>query len=211
MKTEVPMERPFMGSFVRQKSKSEMFSASDLIKIGNIKRAELGISPFNLSQFLSQKSTVEFIEELQKTNDRVIIRGRGRKSVTWVHPLLFIDIALALNPKFKVEVYQWLYDELIKYRNDSGDSYRKMAGSLYDRYENKQKFYKYIERVANYIKKSCGVEDWNKANQHQLKLRDKIHDNISLLCSVMKNTDECVRVGVQKALEDNKAKLTENN
>lgn len=204
MKTEVIISRPFMGSLVEQKSKSGMFNATDLIKIANIKRRELGQSNFNLSQFLKQKSTLDFIEELQKENERVLLKGRGRKASTWVHPLLFIDIALAINPKFKVEVYKWLYDELLKYRNDSGESYKKMAGAIYNRTTKKNSFHKYITKVANYIKTNCGVDDWNKSTENQLYLRDKMHENIALLCSVLNNTNEAVRIGVLKALEDNK-------
>lgn len=204
MKTEVTLERSFMGSFVRQKSKTELFSATDLVKIANKKRRELDRPMFNFSAYLKLKSTKEFVEELQKENNTVIVKSRGKGSSTWVHPFLFIDIALACDPKFKVEVYRWLYDQLLKYRNDSGDSYKKMVGSLYDKHSNKQSFHKYITKVANYIKTSCNVVDWNKANENQLFLRDKMHENIALLCSVLNSTNEAVRIGVFKAMDDNK-------
>lgn len=204
MKTEVIMTRPFMGGQIQQKSKSGFFNVTEFVKLMNIKRSELGKSPFQLSSFLKTSSTLEFIEELQKENERVIIKGRGRNSSTWVHPLLFIDIALNINPKLKVEVYKWLYDELLKYRNHSGESYVKMVGALHERYPNKQNFYKYIPKVASYIKEKCEVEDWNKATQNQLYLRDKIHENIYLLCSVLKDSKYAIQMGVYKALEDNK-------
>jgi hypothetical protein len=200
-----------MGHEIEQKSKSAMFNATGMVKIANLKRRELGQSPFNLSQFLQTKPTLEFIEELQKTNDKVIIKGRGSKSKTWVHPLLFIDIALAINPKFKVEVYQWLYDHLLRYRNDSGDSYRKMAGALYQKYSSKQKFYKFIAEVAKYIQKSCQVKDWNKATEKELYLRDRMHENIALLSCALKEPREAVRIGVYKALDDNKDLLKTPN
>lgn len=202
MKTEVIVSRPFMGHEIKQKSKSGMFDATGLVKIANIKRRELGKSSFNLSQFLKTKSTKEFIEELQKENDRVIVKGRGSKSVTWVHPLLFIDIALNINPSFKIEVYKWLYDELLKHRNNSGESYKKMSGAIFDKYENKAKFHKYIAKVANFIKEKCEVKDWNKATEKQLCLRDRMHENIYLLTSVLNNTDQAVRLGVFNALKD---------
>lgn len=198
MNTEVILKRPFMGLEISQKSKSGLFSATDLVKIGNAKRKELGLASFNLSQYLKQKSTLEFIEELQKNNAEVIKKGRGRASSTWVHPLLFIDIALAINPKFKVEVYQWLFDELLKYRNDSGESYKRMVGALYER-SAKKDFHKLVTNVANYIRKECGVIDWNKASERELKLRDKIHDNIALLADVLTSPEEAVRLGVLKA------------
>jgi len=204
MKTEVILKRPFMGGEISQKSKSELFSATDLIRIGNIKRRELGIQSFNLSQFLNSKSTKEFIEELQKSNEFVLVSGRGRNSQTWVHPLLFIDIALALNPKFKIQVYEWLYDELLKYRNDSGISYKKMCGSLFENSKNKSEFHKYIVKVANYIKEKLKVKDWEHATQEQLELRDKIHENIALLSGVLRENNDAVKIGVDKALENKK-------
>lgn len=204
MKTEVILQREILTGVVKQKSKSGMFSASDLVRVANIRRRELNRSPFNLSSFLKQKGTSEFIEELQNAypGERIIIIGRGRSSNTWVHPLLFIDIALALDSKLKLEVYNWLYDELLKYRNDSGKSYKKMTGAVFERYENKNQFYKYIPKVANYIKESCKVADWNKATEQQLKLRDKMHENIYLLCSVLRDTDFAVRAGVEQALKE---------
>lgn len=204
MKTEVILSRPFMGSSIEQKSKTGLFSATDLVKIANIKRREIDKSNFNLSGYLKQKSTIEFIQELQKDNQRVVVKGRGRNSKTWVHPLLFIDIALALDPKFKVEVYKWLYDELLKYRNDSGDSYKKMSGAIYESLSNKREFHEFIKNVAKYIKEKCGVNDWNNCDTKKLHLRNTMHENISLLCGVLKSTKQAVRIGVHKALEDNK-------
>ncbi len=191
-----------MGSEISQQSKTEMFSATDLVKIGNKKRSELNLSNFNLNEYLRNKSTVEFVEELQKTNDKVITRGRGRNAQTWVHPFLFIDIALAINPKIKIEVYKWLYDELLKYRNYSGDSYKKMCGSLFNRTKDKNKFHIKIAELSNKIKLEVGVKDWETATESQLKLRDKIHENISLLCDVLNNTPEAIRLGIMKAKQD---------
>ena len=201
MKTQVIMKRPFMGSEISQQSDTSMFSATDLVRVVNRKRIELERPQFNFAQYLKNKSTIEFIEELQKTNERVIIRSRGKGHHTWVHPLLFLDIALTTDPKLKVEVYQWLYDELIKNRNSSGDSYKKMCGYLFDNHGNKQEFPTYIMRVARHIRKSCQVEDWNTATQEQLKLRDKMHENIALLTTALRDNDHAVRLGVQEALK----------
>lgn len=201
MKTQVILKRPFMGGEVSQESKSNLFSATDLVKIGNIKRRELDLTSFNLSQYLKGRNTKEFIKELQQKNSVVIKRGRGRSSSTWVHPLLFIDIALALNPKFKIQVYEWLYDELIKYRNDSGDSYKKMCGALYENTNSKRKFSKDIVETAIYIRNKLNVKDWNTASEEELILRNKIHENISLLCDVLKDNNQAIRIGVEQALK----------
>lgn len=192
MKTTVIMKRELFNSVVEQNSTTEMFNATSLVKAGNAWRSENGMSDFNLSQWIKSKSTVEFIEALKQQHEKVLTVGRGRNSATWVHPLLFIDLALAISPKLKIEVYQWILDELIKYRNDSGDSYKKMTGALYLNMGQKSDFPHYITRVANAIKKTCGVNDWQTATEAQLKQRDKIHEAIALLCGVLTDNDKAV-------------------
>jgi len=198
MKTQVLVKRELFGSEIKQQSKTGFFSATDLARVGNKWRITRDLSVFNLSVFLKSKSTTEFIEELNHKYDIVLSTGRGRNAQTWVHPLLFIDIALAINPKLKIEVYEWLFDNLLRFRNDSGDSYKEMSAAIWQRFQNKREFPKYITRVANYIRESCGVADWNNANEAQLKLRDKIHDSIKTLTNVLTNTDQAVRLGVKE-------------
>ena len=106
MKTQVIMRREIFGSEISQQSKTEFFSATDLVRAGNEYRAKKGIKYFNFAQFLKNKSTIIFIEELDKKFGKSIVKGRGRTNHTWVHPLLFIDIALAISPELKIEVYQ---------------------------------------------------------------------------------------------------------
>ena len=187
METEVVMKRELFGCQISQKSKSEFYSATDLSKAGNEWRRKQGLTDFNLSQYLKNKSTTEFLNELEikyKTKCKII--GRGAGANTWVHPLLFIDIALAINPKLKIEVYEWLFDHLIKYRNESGDSYKEMCGALYDLHTNKKEFAGFIVMVADYIRTSTGVTNWQEANESQLEIRDKIHVAIKLFCNVLK-------------------------
>ena len=146
--------------------------------------------------YLKSKSFCEFKDEMESKYGNVIINGRGRNSATWVHPLIFIDIALAINPKLKIEVYEWLFDNLIKFRNDSGDSYKEMCAALYIRFKNKSEFHNYIINVANRIKKSLGVSDWQKASEEELRKRDLIHISIKLLCNVLNDTDKAVELGI---------------
>lgn len=203
MITEVVMQRELFGMPISQKSKSEFFSATDLAKAGSKWRLANGHdSAFNLSAHLSNKSTIEFMEELKtKIGGEVIQKGRGRGVHTWVHPYLFIDIALAISPKLKIEAYEWLFDKLIKYRNDSGDSYKKMCGALFHRSANKAHFHTNIPKVADWIRIECGVKDWESATEKQLQLRDRIHENVSLLCDVLTDPNEALKIGILKAKE----------
>lgn len=201
MKTEVVMKREMFGEQISQKSKSEMFSATDLVRAGNKFRKENGMINFNLSQFLNQPNIKVFIDHLGNKFGCSLIKGRGRGSHTWVHPYLFIDIALAISPDLKIEVYEWIYDSLIKYRNDSGDSYKKMCGALWNNCTNKSTFSDGIKKTAELIKKYCQVDDWNTANESQLELRDKMHENISLLCDVLRDNNKAVLYGIKKTIE----------
>jgi hypothetical protein len=197
MITEVIMKRELFGHQISQKSKSEFFSATDLQRAGNEWRRANGLSDFNMAQFFKSRAAIEFITELEsKYNTKAILTTRGRLSSTWVHPLLFIDIALAISPKLKIEVYDWIFDSLIKNRNNSGDSYKQMSAALWQRHTNHREFPVFISKVADYIKSQIGVTDWNEATKEQLELRDKIHTAIKLYCNVLTNPRDAVRLGV---------------
>jgi hypothetical protein len=73
-----------------------------------------------------------------------------------------------------------------------------MAASIYLRYPNKRDFPNYIQKVANYIKAELKVNDWQKATEEQLKKRDTIHNSIRLLCNVLNDTGQAVRLGVKE-------------
>lgn len=200
MKTEVLMKRDLFGETIHQKSKTEFFSATDLVRAGNKWRALNGLTPFNMPAWFQQAGTKEFIQSLEKRYGKVKISGRGRGHHTWVHPFLFIDMALAINPELKIEVYSWLYDHLLKYRDESGDSYKKMCGAIYEASTNKRDFPKLIPKVAQYIKDQVGVNDWQSADEKQLATRYRIHENIALLADILPVKD-AVRIGTKKGLE----------
>lgn len=199
MKTEVFMKRPLMGEDVRQSSKTSFISANDIVKAGNRWRVMNGLSSFTLQTWMNNLSTKEFVNELAANFGQVVQTRRGANGGTWMHPYLAIDLALTISPKIKIEVYSWLYDELLKYRNFSGSSYQRMAGSLFERSLSKSTFPRFISKIAILIKKECNVKDWETANAEQLILRDKIHENIALLSQVMNNQDEAVRIGILEA------------
>jgi len=133
MKTNVVMVRK-MGIFdVNQRTKDGMFNANSLLKQWNIANE----SKKEIKDYFDNKSTQEFIEVLK--NDQSTIGGivpmiksrasKGDNAGTWMHPYLFIDFAMWINPKFKFEVIKFVYDELIKYRNDAGDNYISLSAS----------------------------------------------------------------------------------
>jgi len=198
MKTEVIMKRELFGCEISQQSKTQFFSATELVKAGNKYRIMNGIATFDYPAHLKTKGFLEFKAELEKKYGNVLISGRGRGHHSWVHPLLFIDIALAINPTLKVEVYEWLFDNLIKFRNDSGDSYKEMSAAIFTRISNHREFNSIIQKVALDIKRALNVDDWQTATEEQLKKRDKIHLSIKTLCRVLQDIDTIVRIAIEE-------------
>lgn len=200
MKTEVIMKREIFGREISQSSKTGFFSATDLKMAGDKWRINNDLGFFDLNQYLESKSAKEFIDEIEKKyKEKALIKGKGRGAVTWVHPLLFIDIALAISPKLKIEVYEWIFDNLIKFRNDSGDSYKAACGALYTRHSNYKTFPEFISKVATAIKDTLGVKDWQTATEKQLKQRDKAHLAIKLYSNVLTDVNQIVRLALDEA------------
>lgn len=211
MKTEVEMKRELFGKQIAQKSKSEFFSATDLVKAGSRWRIINDKPEFNLSAWMNTKSTKEFIEELEGRFGTVVIKSKGKGHHTWFHPYLFIDLALAISPSLKIEVYGWLFDHLIKHRNTSGDSYKKMCGTLYVRHRNKSTFQDFIKKLARRIQTYCGVSSWQNATEEQLARRNRIHEDIALLADAMNNNEEAVRIVFGRLAEDVVDRATTSN
>lgn len=199
METNVIMKRNILEGQVSQRSDNGFFSATDLVLIGNKWRINNNYPIFSLGEWFRTKSTIEFTNSLKSEVGEIKINSKGKNSHTWVHPYLFIDLALSINPSLKIQVYQWIYDSLIKYRNNSGDSYKKMAGALWITQSNKSNFAKDISDIANRIKEHCGVTDWQTATEKQLKLRDKIHEYISLLSDILRDRENLIEIAFDRA------------
>ncbi len=65
MKTEVIMKRELFGQEISQKSQSEFFSATDLVRAGDKWRLANGLSVFNLTNYIRGLKTAEFIKEVK--------------------------------------------------------------------------------------------------------------------------------------------------
>lgn len=181
MKTNVIMTRK-MGKFdVKQRTKDGMFNATFLLEQWNASSPKSKKEKVLL--FLNNKKTKEFISELKK--DEEFLNGqkithltnRGKNGGTWMHPYLFIDFAMWLNPKFKVKVIKFVYDELIKNRHSAGDKYKLLSESGV-----KLKGYNFSEvaTAMNYIvfgKK--GKELRQNATQDELKELTDIQTKLS--------------------------------
>lgn len=138
MKTNQVLNRAMGNFYVTQRTSDGMFNATELLKqwnqwvklnthnSGYLKKQK------DLDDFFSNKSTLEYIDVIIKrenlnTRNSVFIKSRGRNGGTWMHPFLFMDFAMWLNTDFKYEVIKFVYDQLIAYRNEAGDTYKNMC------------------------------------------------------------------------------------
>lgn len=176
---------------IRQRTKDSFFALNDIVRVVNMIRfVELKESePVRIERYFALDSTKSFIQKIkEKKQCEAYIRARGRGKESWVHPHLLLDILLWANPAFKIEIYDWLFDFLIKYRIDSGDSFNIMKGALHTHSKQKHLFSKAIKAVCKNIKNMIGVDDWNKASAEQLRRRDELQKMIADLAETTQNS-----------------------
>ena len=74
-------------------------------------------------------------QQVTKNDLIIMVKGRNTKSgrtpdKVWMNPILFIKFAMWINPTFEVKVIRFVYDEMIRYRNDAGDAYKEMSSAI---------------------------------------------------------------------------------
>ena len=134
MKTNQIMIRPMGEVMVIQRTKDAFFNATDLLKQWN----QLKGMKKEVNDYFDLSSTKEFIYTLMErenydTGNYPYHKSRANKgdnAGTWMHPLLFIDFAMWINPSFKYDVLKFVYDEMIKFRNLAGDAYPTMCKAV---------------------------------------------------------------------------------
>ncbi len=207
MKTEQIMLRELMGFSIRQNHKTQMFNANDLHKLGNDHRKLNGYTPKQMAQYFKLDSTSDLIKEICLTDvlkvEEVKKSTRSKDGGTWVHPILFVDLAMWYSPKLKVQIIKWVIDGLLDARDNSGESYKRMTGALLTNFPDEFSNPLSYSKVAKSIAAACGVgtckDKWQKATEDQLKLRDKIQENIELIADMCANSGECLSKAIEKA------------
>ena len=144
MKTNQIIKRP-MGAFVvEQRTKDGMFNASCLLAQWNSVKSN---PKREMAKFTDGAKIIEFMDALkeeiaqsQKCDMAEIeiikeIKGKNTKKgktpdIVWMHPYLFIKFAMWINPRFEVQVIKFVYDQMIKFRNDAGDAYKDLSAAV---------------------------------------------------------------------------------
>lgn len=104
------MKRQMNNFFVEQRTKDSMFNATNLLKQWN-----------------------EFVEYNDDTQNSVYVKSKVRSDRgggTWMHSILFVKFAMWLNPRFEVQVIKFVYDQMLKYRNDACDAYKELGSAI---------------------------------------------------------------------------------
>lgn len=126
------MKRPLANFVGEQRTRDAFFNATSLLKQWN---EQTGVTQRHLDKYFASSKTVEFIQTIMKrenlnTPKMVYLKSRGRNGGTYMHPILFIDFCMWINPSFKYDVLKFVYDKMLTYRNEAGDAYKELASAM---------------------------------------------------------------------------------
>lgn len=184
MKTNQEMVRYIENFSVIQRTSDGYFDGSELLRQWN----NVADNPRRqMIKFIENDSTKEFLKALSVDEsqsakmhvgeNQLLIKVKGKNTKAgktqdkvWMHPLLFIDFAMWINPSFKVKVLRFVYDEMIRYRNDAGDAYKELSSAVM----------KIVPRdfMPKAMQKIGEALNWVIFNNHEKMLRNKNGEEI---------------------------------
>ena len=134
MKTNQLMTRKIGNYEVFQRTKDGMFNATVLLQAWNNATGEKK----EVKKFFENENTKEFLDALVKEENldgqnSAYVKSKARLDRgggTWMHPILFMKFAMWLNPRFEVQVIKFVYDQMLRYRDEVGEDYKKLAAAL---------------------------------------------------------------------------------
>lgn len=197
MKTNQNLTRQ-MGDFeVIQRTKDGMFNATQLLTQWN----QASGMKKEIYDFFKFKNTKEFIQVLEKEEDLntanpPYLKTRGKYGGTWMHPYLFVKFAMWINPKFEYHVIKFVYDELIRYRNDAGDAYRNLSSAM-QRITPKRQMpvaMSHIAQALNYV----------VFGKHEREIRNNVAEESTMreLLNLEQYIAKAIKDGFLKSYED---------
>lgn len=181
MKQNVPMIRD--EAFV-QRTKDYYFNATLLIKKWNERNPN---KEKQLGQFFANKETKDYIEQLKKEGIEVPYitgRGKGDNAGTWVHPNLFVDLAMWVSIEFKSKVLAYVVDKLIQMRCDAGDYHKEMCATIMSTYIN---IYGTKPPAMLFINESRMIKEIAKLDIDRNQMTEKDLERITILQKVNSN------------------------
>lgn len=187
MVTSVTMIRKIGNFEIFQRTKDGYFDANALLTQWNNNKNN---TRRRKDEFLKSTKTKEFIEALQydlAIGEKVhmayyekkgVNTSKGRtKDELWMHPYLFIDFAMYLNPRFKLEVIKAVYDGLIKTRIEAGDNYKILSASGVKL--NGYRFQEVAKAIQWIVYNKTGKDLRQKATEEQLQEINEIQKKLA--------------------------------
>jgi len=193
MKTAVVMQRQFNGKAIRQNSKTAFLNLNDLMECYLEENPK---SSKKVENYMRLQQTSEFAETIReslleannqnthKNGDfvlplveplEVFETKRGKNGGTWVHPYLFLDFAMWLNPRFKLWAMSIIEDKLIELRNEDGDRFKDMMFALKaSGAVSPREYMKECLMLNNIVFGNSSKEQRNSASPDQLSLLNKL-------------------------------------
>ena len=179
-------DRELFGITIRQNTKEQFLSISDLQKAYEVARWQYGWSDRKISDVLNTTSTKERIYYLLKdiglikTDFSVFMEmvnsegvtnvlkglqvykttGRGSDKTVMASPYIWVMVAMELNPMIYAKVVKWLTDTLVFDRVEAGSEYLPMNSSI-----------KKIVPVPDYPKYARTINE-KVFGQHQTGMRN---------------------------------------
>lgn len=159
MKTDVVLkssDRNLFGVTIRQNTKEQFLSVTDLQKAYEVARWQYGWHQQNITSLLNGKETQERIYYLLKERDLIKLEissfmemiknegfttvlkglnlykttGKGSDKVVMCDPYIWVLIAMEMNPMLYAKVIIWITDTLIFDRIDAGDEFMPMNAAI---------------------------------------------------------------------------------
>ena len=165
-----------------QRTKDGYFNANSLISSWNEanphKKKVLG-------NFQALKETKDFIEYLKtkESIEKPFIAGRGNGDNvgTWMHPKLYIDLAMWVSLEFKSKVIDYVLDGLITSRHDAGDYFTQMSATIMSKYID---LYNKKPPAKLFIDESKMIKQVSKIKGERNEMSQKELDRITILQKV---------------------------
>ena len=198
MKTNVNMIRKIDNFDVLQRTSDGMFYATGLLKQWN---ESTGMDK-KINHYLELSSTKEFFDCLESeavitasADNQIVTSVKGGKvQGTWMHPYMFIDFAMWLNPRFKAKVIKFVYDNLVAFRHSAGDGYINSCRNL-SKLEDVD--YSQFAKGCNYVIFGTHFKDIrNTATAEQLADLNALQTKLDTLIEygAIKNFEDCMNV-----------------
>lgn len=188
MKTNITMkstDRVLFGVTIRQETKTQFLSVTDLQEAYTIARVQKGWSDKRINDILSTNASAERVYYVLKEQDfiktdfpafmkdvekgslvKVMKRCGAYKTVgarankqTMCNPYIWVMLAMELNPELYAKVVIWLTDNLIMNRIEAGDKYNALCRAIS---KFKDVDYRKVAKGINYI----------VFNVHETQIRD---------------------------------------